>query len=93
VKRYELILSNEYEYTPQAEMSEDKAGEYVEYEEYQLLEKRIVELENIPTHVFTRRPFRPHIDTPDKQESYTKGFEDALKEVQFNIDKNKGGAE
>jgi hypothetical protein len=54
--------------------------------------KRIAELEGIPTHVFTRRPFRPRIDTPEKQAIYTKGFEDALKEVQFNIDKAKGGA-
>jgi hypothetical protein len=59
---------------------------------WHLAQERIVELEGIPTHVFTRRPFRPRIDTPEKQAIYTKGFEDALKEVQFNIDKAKGGA-
>jgi hypothetical protein len=53
------------------------------------LNERIAELENIPTHVFTRRPFRPKIDTEVKKLAYSKGFEDALKEVQYNIDKLK----
>ena len=52
--------------------------------------KRIAELENIPTQVFTRRPFRPNIDTEVKKLAYSKGFEDALKEVQYNIDKLEG---
>jgi hypothetical protein len=51
------------------------------------LTSRIDGLMNAATHVFSRRPFRPSIDTLAKKETYKKGFEDALAEVQCQIDK------
>ena len=58
------------------------------WEILQIQVERISELENIPTYFLTRRPFRPSIDTADKKEHYNKGFEDALNEIQYKIDKS-----